>query len=336
MAGAKPIYVDIDAGTYNVDANALESRLTTKTRAVIVQHTFGIPADMDAVLKVARRRGVAVIEDCCHTLASAFNGMKVGSFAEAAFYSHRWGKPIVLGAGGKAVVRGEQLCAEFRKVCASSQPTPSLKVVRIILEYLAHENLLPPSMFWLVRDIFRSLSRNGLVMPTFDEKELQGLMSDAGRRIPKLHWRWLTRHLTKLDADTRFRRTVASKYGAALKALGALTFDLDERFDPVFLRYPVLVDSKRVVLEKARKRRIELGDWFVSAVHPLSSVDDLRRIGYEAGSCPVAEAVSHSVITLPIDHRITPRYIQRTIAFLNELASEGLLSAPNSVQLRYA
>ncbi len=336
MAGAKPIYVDIDPGTYNLDAQRLEASLTPNTRAVIVQHTFGIPADMDAVLKVARRHGLAVIEDCCHTYASSYRGATVGSFGEAAFFSHRWGKPIVLGAGGRAVVRGEQLCAAFQKVCASSRPTSVAKTMRIVVEYLAHETLLKPSMFWLARDIFRRLSRNGLVMPTFDEKEMEGLMSDAGKRIPDLHRRWLTRYLCKLNENTEFRRSVADQYRRVLRDLGAQTCDLDERFDPVFLRYPLLVENKRDVLQKARERGIELGDWFVSAVHPLSAADDLKRIGYEIGSCPVAESVSRTIVTLPIDHRIRAPYIKKTIEFLKELGSERLLTAPSFMDARYA
>jgi perosamine synthetase len=336
MTGARPIYIDIDAGSYNLNPQHLAASITSRTKAVIVQHTFGIPGDMDAVKEIAQRRRLAVIEDCCPTLASAYKGKRVGTFGDAAFSSHRWGKPIVLGAGGRAVVRGEELCAEFLKVCASSQPTSIAKTVRILLEYFAHENLLRPSLFWVMRDIFRSLCRNGLAMATFDEKEMRGLMSDAGKRIPELHRRWLNRRLLDLDQDTQFRRSVANRYGEVLKVLGAQTYDLDERFDPVFLRYPFLVENKPLVLERAREKGVELGDWFVSAVHPLSSAADLARIGYEMGSCPTAEAVSNRVVTLPIDHRIGPRCVEKTIQFLTDLGRDGLLAAPRVMQVGYA
>ena len=335
MTGARPIYVDIDPGTYNLDPQRLAGAITAKTRAVIVQHTFGIPADMDAVLEIARRNGLAVIEDCCHTLASRYKGGLVGSFGVAAFTSHRWGKPLVLGAGGRAVVRGEEVCARFREICASSQPTPSIKVLRTLIEYFAHENLLRPSLFWVIRDFFRKLSRRGLVTPTFDEKEMQGLMSDAGRRIPELHRRWLARDLANLHKNTEFRKSVARQYSSVLNALGAQTYDVDGRFEPVFLRYPFLVANKDKVLEQARERRIELGDWFVSAVHPLFVPEELRRLGYEAGSCPNAEAVSRGILTLPINRKIGPRYVERTIEFLRHLADKGLLAAPSFMRAHH-
>ena len=173
-------------------------------------------------------------------------------------------------------------------------------------------------------------------MPTFDEDELRGLMVDADRRIPEVHRRWLARRLADLGKNTEFRRSIANQYGRTLKSLGAQTFEIDERSDPVFLRYPFLVENKPRLLQKARERRIELGDWFVSAVHPLSSRDDLRRVGYEIGSCPVAEAVSQTVVTLPIHPRITQRYAAKTIDFLHQAAAEGLLTPPSFIEARYA
>jgi len=330
MAGARPVYMDIEPGTYNLDPEQLDAAITRNTKAVIVQHTFGIPADMDRVLEVARRHGLAVVEDCCHTLASRFNGVTVGNFAEGAFFSHRWGKPIVLGAGGRAIVRGEQACARFRKICEASLPPTTGSKLRGLVEYLAHESLLRPSLFWLVRDIFRLLSRNGLVMPTFDEKELHGLMSDVDFRAPRWHQRLIASRLANINEDSGFRRTVARQYSDVLTAFRSHTFDLDERYDPVLLRYPLLVVDKTAVLRKARASRIELGDWYVSAVHPLCVPDDLERIGYRVGSCPVAEAVSRMIVTLPIHRRITPCYVEKTIDFLRELDKEGLLAAQGS------
>lgn len=336
MLGAKPLYIDIDPTSYNVNLGHLSASITKRTKAVIVQHTFGIPAEMDPIVEISRRWGAAVVEDCCHTLASAYKGKTVGSFGAASFTSHRWGKPIVLGAGGTARVRGEDLCVRFHEVCVTSQNTPRAKVLQVLIEYLAHENLLRPSMFWIVRDIFRMLSRRKVVMPTFDEHELRGLMVDAGRRIPEVHRRWLVRRLIKLNQNTAHRRAVANRYGQTLKGLGAQTFSIEEYMDPVFLRYPFLVNDKPRLLQKARERRIELGDWFVSAVHPLLSPDDLKRVGYEIGSCPVAEAVAQTVVTLPIHKGITQRYVEKTINFLDEAANEGLLEAPIFMERRRA
>ena len=80
--GAKPVFADIDPATFNLDPASVEARITPRTRAIVVQHTFGIPADMDSILRIARARGIYVIEDCCHTVASSYRGARVGSLGD--------------------------------------------------------------------------------------------------------------------------------------------------------------------------------------------------------------------------------------------------------------
>jgi dTDP-4-amino-4,6-dideoxygalactose transaminase len=69
--GARPVYADID-GTLNLDPSSVEARLTPRTKAIVVQHTFGIPANMDRLLRTANECGIYLIEDCCHTVASSY------------------------------------------------------------------------------------------------------------------------------------------------------------------------------------------------------------------------------------------------------------------------
>ena len=102
-SGARPVYADIEPGGCNVDPASLEERITSRTRAIVLQHTFGIPAQMDRVMLIAERAGIPVIEDCCHALASQFDGRLLGSIAVARFYSFEWGKPLVARLGGAAV-----------------------------------------------------------------------------------------------------------------------------------------------------------------------------------------------------------------------------------------
>ena len=102
--GARPVWIDIESDGYNMAPESLESRITPRTSAIVVQHTYGIPADLERILSIAERHQIPVIEDCCHTLASTYHGKPVGSFGVASFYSFEWGKPLVAGIGGAAVV----------------------------------------------------------------------------------------------------------------------------------------------------------------------------------------------------------------------------------------
>ena len=99
-AGALPLYVDIESDGFNMDPEDLRKKISHRTRAIIAQHTFGIPADMDRILGIANESQIPVIEDCCHTLTSSYKGKVVGSFGVGSFYSYGWGKPVVIGVEG--------------------------------------------------------------------------------------------------------------------------------------------------------------------------------------------------------------------------------------------
>src|ERR1022692_1606882 len=133
--GAEPVFADIDASTFNLDPSSVEERITARTRAIVVQHTFGIPADMDSILRIARSRGIYVIEDCCHTLASSYRGARVGTLGDAAFSAYRWGKPLVLGIGGTAIIHAEEPRKRMREISRSSRIPGALATARIRAEY---------------------------------------------------------------------------------------------------------------------------------------------------------------------------------------------------------
>ena len=102
--GARPVYVDIDPSTYNIDAEKIGEKITDKTKAIIAQHTFGIPADMNKITAIAKENSLYVIEDSCHAVGSRYMGREVGTFGDAAFFSSQWSKPLTTGLGGWAVI----------------------------------------------------------------------------------------------------------------------------------------------------------------------------------------------------------------------------------------
>src|SRR5271168_4330922 len=79
---ATPIFVDIDPVTLNIDPKCVEAAITPCTRAIIVVHTFGVPAEMDPLVSLARRHNLAVIEDACEAIGATYNNQRVGSFAD--------------------------------------------------------------------------------------------------------------------------------------------------------------------------------------------------------------------------------------------------------------
>ncbi len=98
--GATPVFVDVDPATYTMDPSRLEAAITSRTRAVLPVHLYGQPADMDEIMPIAHRYGLAVVEDACQAHGATIRGRKVGSFGDAAAFSFYMGKN--LGAYGDA------------------------------------------------------------------------------------------------------------------------------------------------------------------------------------------------------------------------------------------
>jgi perosamine synthetase len=112
--GATPIFVDIDPITLNMTAECVERAITAKTRALMVVHTFGIPADTDALLEIAVRHELRVIEDACEAIGAEFQGSKVGTFGDAGVFAFYPNKQMTTGEGGMVVVKSGSVAATIR------------------------------------------------------------------------------------------------------------------------------------------------------------------------------------------------------------------------------
>src|SRR5690606_7033728 len=98
--GARPVYVDIDPKTYNLDPTQIEAAITPKTKAILPVHLYGQPADMDPIQEIAQRHNLVVVEDAAQAHGAAYKGRRVGSLGEMAAFSFYPGKN--LGAYGEA------------------------------------------------------------------------------------------------------------------------------------------------------------------------------------------------------------------------------------------
>jgi dTDP-4-amino-4,6-dideoxygalactose transaminase len=110
--GAKPVFVDIDPATFNIDPNRIEGQITARTRAIIPVHLFGQCAEMDPILEIAQRRGLAVIEDAAQAIGSEYRGRRAGSMGDLACFSFFPSKNLGAFGDGGAVVSNDDALAE--------------------------------------------------------------------------------------------------------------------------------------------------------------------------------------------------------------------------------
>jgi dTDP-4-amino-4,6-dideoxygalactose transaminase len=124
----------------------------------------------------------------------------------------------------------------------------------------------------------------------------------------------LHKKLKEIDEKIEYRKYIVSIYRDLFKKKGLPLLDLSIDYQPVYLRYPFLVKNKKEIIEEAKKRHLEIGDWFVSPVHP--NLKNWSRIGYKTGSCPISEKICSHIINLPTHENITKKMALKIVDFI--------------------
>lgn len=154
--GAKPVFTDVDLETFGSDPEAIEDKITNRTRMVVAQHTFGIPCKIEEIAKIVRKYGLFLVEDCALTLDSSSGGIKVGNFGDAAIFSTDHTKPLNTLIGGFLYTRDAKL---FGKIADNAASLPHLDVAH---QRRLYERFLYERSYYAFRHHCRTIFRNGL------------------------------------------------------------------------------------------------------------------------------------------------------------------------------
>jgi perosamine synthetase len=112
--GATPVFADIDPLLMNIDPASVEAAITAQTRAIIIVHTFGIPAEMEALMQLANQHRLAVIEDACEAIGATYNNQRVGTFGDISVFAFYPNKQMTTGEGGAILTRNPALAERMR------------------------------------------------------------------------------------------------------------------------------------------------------------------------------------------------------------------------------
>ncbi len=298
--GAKPVYVDIGAN-YNLDAADAEKKITKRTRAIVVQHTFGIPAQVNTLLALAKRHKLILIEDCAHALGATHKGKKLGTLGDAAFFSFGRDKVVSSVWGGAAYIKYQISNIKYQK---------KLREIE--------KKLLYPSHFWIFQQLLHPIAFS-IILPLYDvgigklllvilqrlkllsipvyAEEKRGMQpSDFPAKYPNALAMLLVNQLNKLEQFGKQRQDIAKYYWKALSwCFGITVLPLVDGAS--FLRYPMLVSDPEKMLRRAKEQGILLGNWYHNIVDPTGV--DFAAIGYRVGLCPEAEKIAKHIINCP-------------------------------------
>jgi dTDP-4-amino-4,6-dideoxygalactose transaminase len=308
--GASPVYADIEKKTFNIDPMDSKKKITKKTKAIIVQHTFGIPADIDKLDKIASNNKLLLIEDCAHSLGAKLNGGKVGTFGDAAFFSFGRDKVVSSVFGGAAVVHRPDKFENIDKLYKDIKEPTRTWTFKQLLHPIASWIILPIYRLQIGKILLFLLQKLGLLSKPYSSIEYGGGMPKnyPGKLSPALA-KLALNQLNKLERFNKKRRKIASKYGKVKK--GA-----------IYLRYPILVDKPKRFYKNARKKGIILGRWYSNIIDPIGA--DFGKFNYKIGTCPIAEESAKKIINLPTYPRMSEEEITKAVRFISQAIGCGL------------
>jgi perosamine synthetase len=320
--GALPVYYDIDPATLHGSPILAAHSITDRTKAVLIQHNFGAVAPLGDLPQVCRSRGIALIEDCAHSLGAISDRGPVGTLGTAAFCSLQWSKPTTTGLGGIARVNDESMITPLRDFATGACSEPSLaKSAYLGTLSLLYRKLYRPKWYWVMRDSYRLAAKRGIIQGSSSARELEicDRPPDYCERFGRPRRRSLESVLNELPNSIPRRRNIHSRYAAHFAKTPTWTpANEPDGTAGVALRYPLLVENRAELLRCAREEKIEIGDWFNAPLHPHGARAD--AFGFQPSVCPIGTAAADKVINLPTHAFVTYREADRIMNFISAVA----------------
>ena len=317
--GATPRYVDIDPVTLNMDPEDLQAKISSKPRAIIVQHTFGRPAPMDEICSIARQRGVRVIEDCAHAIGATYQSKRVGCFGDAAIFSFGRDKVISSVSGGMVVINDPALAMNLTAI-HDQLPFPSASW---IFQQLFHPIAFAGILSWY--DVMKvgktalvGFQKMGLLSRAVVKEELGGCMPPSmPTRMPAAVASMALSQFSRLEDFNQNRQRLAGIYTESIANLGiGLPSGDNKETESIFLRYTIQVPDPEGLHQAAKAQHIYLGNWYDSVISPKQT--DLEAVNYKLGVCPVAEKTATTSVNLPTHPKVQLSEARTIAALVNE------------------
>ncbi len=310
--GGRPVFADIRPDTLTIDPQEIERRITPRTKAILPVDFAGLPADMDAIMAIARRHGLMVIEDAAHALGARYKGRRVGTLADMTVFSFHPVKHITTGEGGMVVTDHAELYERLRRI--------------------RHHGIVRKEAF--------EPGRNGRRLDQ-DAQPTGGVGQPSSPRtqawyyeIPELgHNFRLTdvqaalgiSQMGKLDKFLARRRAIAAYYRSALSGLPITPPPEPEGYESAYHIYVVqcgregFTVDRTLVFNALRAEGIGVQVHYVPVhLHPFYRA----RFGHRPGDYPNTEAYYERALTLPLFPRMTDADVKDVVTAVHKVFNE--------------
>ncbi|MHC4585342.1 MAG: DegT/DnrJ/EryC1/StrS family aminotransferase [Planctomycetota bacterium] len=283
MAGAKPVFVDIDSENLNIDPAKIEARITDRTKAIVPVEVFGNPVGLDKVSEIAQKHNLSVIEDCCEALGSELNGKKAGTFGSMSVFGFYPNKQITTGEGGMILTDNDSLadmCISLRNQGRAPDGT-----------WLGHDRL---GYNFRLSDINCAL---GIV-------QLSRIEQIKAKRLQVAKWyQQMLADESRLIVPTEPDGCDMSWFVFVVRLADSFTLAHRDR-----------------ILQAMRNENIQVSNYF-PPVHLQPFM--IEKFGYSQGDFPVTEAVCKNTIALPFHNNLTQDEVAIVCKTLKEVLDKN-------------
>jgi perosamine synthetase len=281
---ARPVFVDIDPGSLNIDTDRIEEKITPRTKAILPVHVFGCPCHMDRIMDIAGRFELRIIEDACEAIGAEYrtNGekwRKAGTFGDCGVFAFYPNKQITTGEGGMVVTNNKHMSKIFK--CLRNQGRPEGD------GWLGHERL---GFNYRISDINCAL---GIAQ------------------------------LERIDPILKKREKVAAFYNEKLADVDELMLprvEIDKKISwfvyVVRLADKFSEEDRDWIVKKLREKGINCGKYF-PAIHLQPYY--VEKFGYKKGDFPIAEKISERTISLPFYNNLSEDMVEYIVKSLKEI-----------------
>jgi UDP-4-amino-4,6-dideoxy-N-acetyl-beta-L-altrosamine transaminase len=289
--GAKPVLVDVEKDTFNIDPKKIEEAITDKTKAVIPVHFAGHSCDMDKIMAIAKKHNLYIIEDAAHAIGTDYKGKKIGNFSNATVFSFYATKTITTAEGGMIVTNDEELGKKLKRY----------------------------SYFGVDKDAFNRYADKGNWYYEIIELGYKYNMDNIQGALG-------IEQLKKLESFIERRRKLANLYTSLLKKVpGIITPEEKEYTKHSYHLYPILLDIDSLSITRAefidKLKEYKIG----SSVHfiPLHLHSHYQKTyGYKNGDFPTAEYLFEREISLPLYPRMSEEDVKYVAEAIKEIIAK--------------
>lgn len=279
--GATPVFADVCPDTLNLDPAQVEAKLSLRTRAVLPVDYAGHPADLESILKIARRRGLVVIEDACHALGAEYRGQRVGNAAHMTVFSFHPVKHITTAEGGMVTTSDPELARRLR--------------------------------------LFRNhgIDSDARQRQATGQWRYDMVALGYNYRLPDVSCALGLSQLRRISPNLERRREIARRYNAAFTCLtGVIPPTVRANNNSAWHLYPIRLDLAKLSATRAEVFRALRAENIGVNVHyiPVHLHPYYRdRFGYRGGEYPIAEGAYEKLISLPMFHAMSDQDVEDVI-----------------------